>query len=40
MLNLIISFVIVWAIIFGVNLSGKHYGLHLSTNGVSIEWGK
>ncbi len=38
--NMVVSAVIIWALIFGVNVGGKHYGLDFSTNGVSIVWGR
>ena len=37
--NIAITFPIVWAIVFGVNFEGKHYGLSYSKNGVTIHFG-
>jgi hypothetical protein len=27
----------IWALLFGVNINGKHYGLSCGTNGVDID---
>jgi len=36
----IITGVIVWAILFGVNVGGKHYGLSFGKNGVTVHFGE
>ena len=38
--NMVVSAVIIWALVFGVNIDGKHYGLNFSTSGVSLVWGR
>ena len=38
--GIVVGCVVVWAVLFGVNVDGKHYGLNFSTNGVSVVWGK
>lgn len=38
--NWAITGVILWAIFFGVNVDGKHYGLSFSRDGVTVNFGK
>ena len=37
--NLAITGAILWALFFGVNIEGKHYGLSFSKSGVSVHMG-
>jgi hypothetical protein len=37
--NWAITFVILWALVFGVNVGGKHYGLSFGKNGVTLHTG-
>ena len=38
--NIAITGVILWALFFGVNVEGKHYGLSFSKSGVSVHFGE
>lgn len=38
--NWAITGVILWALIFGVNVGGKHYGLSFSKGGVTLHLGE
>ena len=38
--EIIIAGIVIWVVVFGVNVDGKHYGLNFSTNGVSVVWGR
>jgi hypothetical protein len=40
MLKFIITVIVIWVIMFGVNIAGKHYELEFSTNGINVVWGK
>jgi len=36
---MIIVFTLIWALIFGVNINGKHYGIDCGFNGVDVHMG-
>lgn len=38
--NIVITGVIIWALLFGVNIGGKHYGLSFGKNGVTFHFGE
>ena len=38
--NLVVGAIVVWALIYGINVNGKHYGLDFSKNGVTLIWGR
>jgi len=37
--NWVITGIILWALLLGVNIGGKHYGLSFGKNGVTIHFG-
>ena len=37
--TLIIAFIILWGLLFGVNYGGKHYGVSCGSNGVDVDTG-
>lgn len=37
--NIAFTIVILWALLFGVNIDGKHYGLSFAKNGVTVHFG-
>jgi hypothetical protein len=38
--NIAITGAILWALFFGVNIEGKHYGLSFGKNGVTVHFGE
>jgi len=36
-LGVVIVLILLWALIFGVNYKGKHYGMSYGCNGVTVE---
>lgn len=35
----VLGLIILWALLFGVNYNGKHYGLSCSSTGVTVDTG-
>jgi hypothetical protein len=38
--NIAITVAILWALLLGVNIDGKHYGLSFGKNGVTVHFGE
>lgn len=38
--NWVITGMILWALLFGVNIDGRHYGLSFGRDGVTLHFGK
>lgn len=38
--NVAITVAILWVLFLGVNVDGKHYGLHFGRNGVTVQMGE
>lgn len=38
-LPLVVTMLVLWGLIFGVNVSGKHYGVSCGCDGVSVQNG-
>jgi hypothetical protein len=36
----VITIIILWALLFGVNVNGKHYGIACGNNGVTLKMGE
>jgi hypothetical protein len=36
----ILAVLVLVALLFGLDINGKHYGINCSSNGVRVDWGK